>query len=325
MGSPTPRAGSTTNRCSSTPSMSVARPCVGWPIRATGYPLALRSAETAPSTSGRWARQATAPLDHAFGPDGHPRTGWPTTLPRTADFTLAPDGPSSAGGTRTCCRTRTRRPVCADDVHDDRVGRQDARRMWPITSIGTATAPVVVPRTGASSTTRPRTADRAGLGPRPEREHHRRLALSADVQSAPGAAPGWSSPVHSRRVRAWGRHHVGLPGDRAHHRRQDSVRLALPDECLARRRAVLYRPPPYYPHALSADGTLYLAPWTEDRAEVVALDRRGQVVAGWPHRLPAGSRVAALEKGSAGQLVVSLRDGSAQLGTATQLPRGRSP
>ena len=70
----------------------------------------------------------------------------------------------------------------------------------------------------------------------------------------------------------------------------------------------------YFPHAVSADGTLYLAPWTDDRAEVVALDRRGQVVTGWPYRLPTGSRVVALEMGSAGRLVVTLRDCSAQDG-----------
>ena len=64
----------------------------------------------------------------------------------------------------------------------------------------------------------------------------------------------------------------------------------------------------YFPHAVSADGTLYLAPWTEDRAEVVALDRRGRVVTGWPYRLPAGSRVVELEMGSAGRLVVTLGD-----------------
>ena len=68
------------------------------------------------------------------------------------------------------------------------------------------------------------------------------------------------------------------------------------------------------PTPCPADGTLYLAPWTEDRAEVVALDRRGQVVAGWPYRLPAGSRVVELEMGSAGRLVVSLRDCSVQQG-----------
>ena len=83
--------------------------------------------------------------------------------------------------------------------------------------------------------------------------------------------------------------------------------MAVPDECLPRWSGGCctdcYG---YLPHAVSADGTLYLAPWTEDRAEVVALDRRGQVVTGWPYRLPAGSRVVELEMGSAGRLVVTL-------------------
>ena len=48
----------------------------------------------------------------------------------------------------------------------------------------------------------------------------------------------------------------------------------------------------YFPHASAADGTLYIAPWDEDGAQIVALDRRGRVVTGWPYRLPAGSRVA---------------------------------
>jgi hypothetical protein len=70
----------------------------------------------------------------------------------------------------------------------------------------------------------------------------------------------------------------------------------------------------YFPHALAADGTLYLAPWDEDGAEVVALDRRGRVATGWPYRLPPGSRVVELELASAGRLVVGLRDCSAQSG-----------
>jgi len=50
----------------------------------------------------------------------------------------------------------------------------------------------------------------------------------------------------------------------------------------------------------------------EDGAQVVALDGRGQVVAGWPYRLPPGSRVAQVEMGSAGRVVVTLVDCSAQ-------------
>ena len=74
----------------------------------------------------------------------------------------------------------------------------------------------------------------------------------------------------------------------------------------------------YFPHALSADGTLYLAPWTDARAEVVALDGRGRVVTGWPYRLPPGSRVVELQMGSAGWLVVSLRDCSVQQGCCNE-------
>jgi hypothetical protein len=67
-----------------------------------------------------------------------------------------------------------------------------------------------------------------------------------------------------------------------------------------------------FPHAMSADGTLYIAPWDEDRAEILALDRRGQVVTGWPYRLPSGSRVFELKIGPDGSLAVTLRECSAQ-------------
>ena len=74
----------------------------------------------------------------------------------------------------------------------------------------------------------------------------------------------------------------------------------------------------YYPHASAADGTLYIAPWDADGAQIVALDRRGRAVTGWPYRLPPGSRVAQVEMGSAGQLVVSLRDCSVQQGCCNE-------
>ncbi len=64
----------------------------------------------------------------------------------------------------------------------------------------------------------------------------------------------------------------------------------------------------YYPQAISTDGTLYLAPWTDDRAEVVALDGRGRVISGWPYGLPAGWSVIDLEMQPARGLAVTLQD-----------------
>ena len=291
---------------------------LGWPIRATGYPRGVEVGRDGTVYFGTVGEGGDGALSmHAFGPDGHPRTGWPTTLPRTADFTLAPDGLVvgwwyedllSSGLDARFART-TFTMIGSD-------GRTLAG--WPITSIGTATAPVVVPDGSIFYVTRPGNPqtgqvwghDRSGnvidgwpylLSPwyppePPElRPDGRLLFILGEYDLGDGTVPDSQVIV----LTTAGRVASGWPY-------RTSASLAGVQCCVDCHS--------YLPHALSADGTLYLAPWTEDRAEVVALDRRGQVVAGWPHRLPAESRVAALEKGTAGRIVVTLRDGSAQAG-----------
>ena len=81
---------------------------------------------------------------HAFGVDGRPRSGWPQTLPGAAQsYTLAPDG--------------TVIGWWYEDLRPDTIDTQSARTKftmigpngktlpgrWPITSIGTATEPIV--------------------------------------------------------------------------------------------------------------------------------------------------------------------------------------
>ena len=51
---------------------------------------------------------------------------------------------------------------------------------------------------------------------------------------------------------------------------------------------------------LATDGTLYLAQWDGARSSVVALDKSGRKVDGWPYRVPAGWRVTWLQSDSEG-------------------------
>lgn len=55
-------------------------------------------------------------------------------------------------------------------------------------------------------------------------------------------------------------------------------------------------------YALAPDGTLYIAP----EGRVVALDRRGRTVAGWPYRLPTGSVVVDMSLDANGLLAVGV-------------------
>ena len=116
----------------------------GWPIRATGYPLRVEVGRDGTAYFGTVNEAGDGVLSiHALDPDGHPRVGWPTALPRTADFAIALDG--------------TIVGWWYEDLRPDTIDTQAARTeftmigpngktlpgRWPITSIGTATAPVV--------------------------------------------------------------------------------------------------------------------------------------------------------------------------------------
>jgi hypothetical protein len=286
----------------------------GWPIMAKGYPLRAEVGRDGTVYFGTVGEGGDGVLSiHAFGPDGHPRAGWPTALPRTADFTLAPDGLVvgwwyedllSSGLDAQFARTKF--TMIGSN------GRTLPGR-WPITSIGTATAPTVTKDGGlfyVSETGKVWGHDRSGniidgwpylLSPWYPREppelrpDGRLLFILGEYVLGDGTEPDSQVIV----LTTTGKMASGWPYRTS--ASLDGVQCCV--DCYA-----------YFPHTSSADGTLYIAPWDEDGAEIVALDRRGQIVTGWPYRLPAGSRVTQLEMGSAGRIVVTLRDGSAQAG-----------
>ena len=246
---------------------------------------------------------------HAFRPDGHPRAGWPRTLPGVGQgFTLAPDGTvvgwwyeDPKEGTLDLQAARTKFTMIGPN------GKTLPGR-WPVTSIGTVTAPVVT-KDGSlfytSATGKVWGHDRSGTIidgwpyrlPYNVRPELRPDGLLMFILGGWTADDGTGSDSEVIVLTTAGRMASGWPY-------RTNVSLDGPQCC-----ADCYS---YFPHAVSADGTLYLAPWDEDGARVVALDRRGRVVTGWPYRLLPGWRVVALEMGSAGRLVVGLRDCSAQ-------------
>jgi hypothetical protein len=288
---------------------------LGWPIRATGYPQRVEVDRDGTVYFGTVNEAGDGVLSiHAFDPDGHPRVGWPTALPRTADFAIALDG--------------TIVGWWYEDLRPDTIDTQAARTKftmigpsgntlpgrWPITSIGTATDPVVT-KAGSivytSETGKVWGHDRSGniidgwpyrltyRVPPELRPDGRLMFILGGLEQGDGTTSDPEVIV----LTAAGKMASGWP-----YRTSASLDGVQCDTDT----------PPQYPHAMSADGTLYVAPRTEDRAEVVALDARGRVVTGWPYRLPPGSRVVALEMGSAGRLVVSLRDCSVQQGCCNE-------
>ena len=283
----------------------------GWPIRATGYPLRVEAGPDGTVYLGTVNDAGDGVLSiHAFDLDGHPKAGWPTALPRTADFAIAPDG--------------TVVGWWYEDLEEETLDLQAARTKftmtgpngktlpgrWPITSIRTATAPIVT-KDGSifytSATGKVWGHDRSGniIDGWPYRLPYRvppELRPDGRLMFIVGGgtrADGTASDSEVIVLTTAGRMASGWPY-------RTSSSIDGPMCCIDCG--------PYFPHAVSADGTLYIAPWDEDGAQVVALDRRGRVVTGWPYRLPAGSRVVELEMASAGRLVVGLRDCSAQSG-----------
>jgi hypothetical protein len=283
----------------------------GWPISATGYPLRAEVGRDGTVYFGTVGAGGDGALSiQALGPDGHPRTGWPTALPRTADFALASDGTIVAWWYEDLVSNGLQAQFARTKYTMIGPNGRTLPGRWPITSIGTASAPVVT-KDGSifytSQTGKVWGHDRSGnvldgwpyrlpYNVPPElRPDGRLMFILGEYVLGNGTTPDSQVIV----LTTAGKLAPGWPY-------RTSASLAGVQCCID-----CYS---YFPHAVSADGTLYIAPWTEDRAEILALDRRGQVVTGWPYRLPAGSRVARLETGSAGGIVVTLRDGSAQAG-----------
>ncbi len=287
----------------------------GWPVEAEGQAGPERALFVGPDhtvfVGTRKRADGSGLTIHAFGPDGRPRSGWPRTLPGAVPgFTLALDG--------------TVVGWWYEDLRPDTLDTQAARTKytmigpngetlpgrWPITSIGTATSPVVT--TDGSIFYTSETGKVWG--------HDLRGRI----------IDGWPHPLAYRaapELRPDGRLMFILGGFEHGDGSTSDADVIVLTTAGRMGRGWPYRSSaslagvqcdtdsyPYYPHALSADGTLYLAPWTEDQTEVVALDGRGGVVNGWPYRMAAGSRVVDLEIGRANQIVVTLGDCSSRAG-----------
>ncbi len=290
----------------------------GWPIKVTGYPRRVEAGRNGSVYLGTVSEPGDGALSiHLFGPDGQARPGWPAVLPRTADFAVAPDGivvgwwyEDVREGTLDLQAARTKYTMLGPN------GRTLGG--WPITSTGTGTAPVVV-QDGSIFYV-------AGSEYPPDGKVWGRDRSGNLIDGWPYLLSPWYPPEPPE-LRPDGRLQFILGGyTLGDGTTPDSQVIVLTTTGEAasgwpyRTNASLvgvrccidcYS---YIPHAVSADGTLYLAPWTDDRAEVVALDSRGRVVAGWPYRLPPGSRVAQVEQRSTERIVVTLRDCSTQEG-----------
>lgn len=290
----------------------------GWPVEAEGYPEMMHVAPEGAVYIGILTGPDLRVFSiHAFGPDGIPRAGWPRTLPGVADrFVLAPDGIVAAWwyedvreGTLDVQAARTRYTMIGPN------GRT-LPGLWPITSIGTATEPVVT-RDGSlfyvSATGKAWGHDRTGniIDGWPYRLSRRvppELRPDGRLQFILGAFVNGDGTTPDSEVivlTTAGKVASGWP-----YRTSASLEGV---QCCVDCDAT-------FPHATTADGTLYLAPWTKDRAEVVALDGRGRILPGWPYRLPAGSRVMGLQVRPDGQLGVTVRTTSGLDGGCNDTP-----
>jgi hypothetical protein len=287
----------------------------GWPVEAEGWVGPSRVLFVGPDhtvfVSTMTGADGRGFSVHAFGPDGRPRAGWPRTLPGAYQgFTLAPDG-TVVGWWYEDLGEEVALDIQAARTKYTMIG-PNGRTLagWPVTSIGTATAPVI----GKDGSLFYTSATGKVWG------HNRSGNIIDGWPYLP--SPGYRQPPE---LRPDGRLMFILKGWTADDGTEpDSQVIALTTTGKMasgwpyRTSASLDSPmccadcDSDFPHAMSADGTLYIAPWDEDGAEILALDRRGQVVTGWPYRLPPGSRVFELKIGPDGSLAVTLRDCSAQ-------------
>jgi outer membrane protein assembly factor BamB len=241
----------------------------------------------------------------AFGPDGKLRPGWPVSVPDTGGYTLGPDGTvvlwSWIDNTGELC-LEPRRTVFT-------VVGPDGRTLpgWPRGSTGYASNPVV----GADGTVYYVSA---------------KGNFYAHDQAGEIKA-GWPVAVPGA---------IGGCGPTSPYLAPDGTIFVLADDYIlgsevtarspdgSSRRGWPYRPagqligPPfdsegggYSSHAFGTDGTVYLVVFHSDatgvRAEVVALDRQGQLKPGWPYRLqidPIAGDVASLTVAPDGRLFV---------------------
>lgn len=222
----------------------------------------------------------------AFAPDGSPRPGWPVSMPDIGRYLLGPQGTvvvwSLVDRVGDLCPT-PRRTVFT-------VLGSDGRTLpgWPRGSKGWASEPVV----DAEGTVYYVTAQGNVYA------HDRAGEIKAGWPAAvPGAfsgcgttgpylAPDGTIYVLGNEVTARspdGRSRPGWPYRPA----GQLYGPCLDSEC--------YGPHPVEP-AFGLDGTIYLVVFHTDpagvRAEVVALDRQGQLKPGWPYRLPFDPSIA---------------------------------
>ena len=227
---------------------------------------------------------------HAFARDGTPRKGWPHGLDGEAPgFALAPDGTVVAWGyegIRQEIYYQARRTVFTMIGSDG-----STLPGWPIGSKGAASGPVIRDDGGisyVSATGKVWTHDRTGS------------IVSGWPFQLPFSIPprlgddGTLLFIGDDRVIALDRR--GKPLDGWPYRTRGT--LSPPGCDTGGSSEPLF--------LLSADGTLYLAPFDGTNVSIVALNRHGRAVEGWPYKVPAGWRVFSLAQAPDGTLTAGL-------------------
>ena len=227
---------------------------------------------------------------HAFDADGTPRKGWPRGLDgEAAGFALAPDGTVVAWSYQDIVEDiglRARRTAFT------MIG-PNGRTLpgWPIGSKGAASGPVIRDDGGisyVSATGKVWTHDRTGS------------IVSGWPFQLPFPIPprlgddGTLLFIGDDRVIALDRR--GKPLDGWPYR--TSGTLSPPGCDTGGSSEPLF--------LQSADDTLYLAPFDGTRSSIVALNRNGRAVEGWPYKVPAGWRVYSLAQAPDGTLTAGL-------------------
>jgi outer membrane protein assembly factor BamB len=221
----------------------------------------------------------------ALGPNGTQRSGWPVPVPNIRGFLIGPNGDvvvsSLIDDVGELC-SNPRRTVFTVIGPDGQI-----RPGWPRGSTGHASSPVV----GAdgtvyyvSATAKVYAHDRAG-----------------EVKSGwPLAVPGASNGCgpENPHLAPSGTVHVvgdevyaaspdgGTPAGWPHRPAGELVAPCIDSECIGGHEAPVFGP----------DGTVYLLTYQTDaarvRAEVIAIDPRGQLKPGWPFRVPFDPKTA---------------------------------
>ena len=236
----------------------------------------------------------------AFGPDGRSPTGWPVSVPDHSNYVLGPQGTvviwSLIDDVGELCSNPRRTVFTVLDP--------DGRTLpgWPRGSTGYASAPVVDSEGTVyyvSATHKVYAHDRVGEVKADWPVGVPGAADGCDPES-PHLAPDGTVVVVGDEVVALSPDGLSLPGW-PYRPAGSLVGPCFDSECTGGHQAPAFGP----------DGTVYLVVYHGEtgnvRAEVVAIDRRGQIKAGWPYRLPFDANtvsIAAVTVSPDGRVVV---------------------